>query len=356
MSTIDFGKTVTLAEAADLICMNPDVRYEIVGEPGIGKTTLVDAISARYPDHAVAMINVPEIDLGDIALPAADHLNKIMNYYPNARFHVHTGKPVLIFLDEWSKGNQAVKNMLQPVLDVREPRLGDWVLHPSTIVIMTGNLTTDNVGDSNKAHTKNRRVVLRVSKPTAKAWLNDFAKPRGLNPVVCAWVDRNQHCMASYTEAGSDSNPYIYNPRKVQDAFVTGRSLEIASKQLYRREGVSQNALACALTGTLGMSAGLEIMAFIEYQDQLPSIDEIVSNPRFAPVPTASGACAVLAYSAVHAADASNLSALIQYFERIDAEWQAIFMQSLASDTAKQSMAFRNGAFTNWMEKNADLI
>lgn len=356
MSTIDFGKTVTLAEATDLICMNPDVRYELTGEPGLGKTSQVATISARYPNHAVAIINVPETDLGDVAMPVIDHAEKVTRFYPNARFHVHTGKPVLICLDEFSKGTQAVKNMLHPLLEITNPRLGDIPLHPDSIVFMTGNLSTDNVGDSHKAHTNNRKVRLRVSKPTAKAWLNDFAKPRGLNPVVCAWVDRNQHCMASYTEAGNDSNPYIYNPRKPQDAFVTGRSLEIASKQLYRREGMSQNAMACALTGTLGMSAGLEIMAFIEYQDQLASMDEIVSNPRFAPVPTASGACAVLAYSAVHAADASNLSALIQYFERIDAEWQAIFMQSLASDTSKQSMAFRNGAFTNWMEKNADLI
>ena len=124
MSEVKLGKTITLKQAANLIRTNPQTRFMLRGEPGIGKSSLLEAIAAPLGyDHAY--IDVPNMDLGDIAMPVIDHDTKTTRYYPNARFGIHSGKPTVIMLDEFSKGADPVKNMLHPMLEKANPRLGD---------------------------------------------------------------------------------------------------------------------------------------------------------------------------------------------------------------------------------------
>ena len=118
MSEINFGKTVTLKQACNIILSTPQNRYLLEGEPGIGKSSLLKSLSASLPNHEVAYIDVPNMDLGDIAMPVINHENKTTAYYPNSRFKVHTGKPVITMLDEFTKGAEPVKNMLHRSIDI----------------------------------------------------------------------------------------------------------------------------------------------------------------------------------------------------------------------------------------------
>jgi DNA polymerase III delta prime subunit len=157
MSEITFGKTVSLDQAANVILHTPMNRYLLEGEPGIGKSTLIKAIAAKLPTHEVAYIDVPNMDLGDIAMPVVDHETRTTKYYPNSRFKLETGKPAIIMLDEYTKGAQPVKNMLHPLLEVTNPRLGDMPIHPESIIFLTGNLSTDGVGDHYKYASQTRK-------------------------------------------------------------------------------------------------------------------------------------------------------------------------------------------------------
>ena len=157
MAEINFGKSITLKQAANLIRTNPTTRFLLQGEPGIGKSSLLENI-AESLGYEHAYIDVPNMDLGDIAMPVIDHDSKTTRYYPNARFKIHEKKPLVIMLDEFTKGADPVKNMLHPMLEKANPRLGDIPLSANTIVFLTGNLTTDSVGDSLKAHSRNRLV------------------------------------------------------------------------------------------------------------------------------------------------------------------------------------------------------
>ena len=186
MSEVKFGKSITLKQAANLIKTNPETRFLLQGEPGIGKSSLLENLADSL-GYDYAYIDVPNMDLGDIAMPVIDHETKTTRYYPNARFKVHENKPVVIMLDEFTKGADPVKNMLHPMLEKANPRLGDISLHEKNIVFLTGNLTTDGVGDSLKAHSRNRLVPVTISKPTAEEWL-EWAIPNGVEAEVCAWV------------------------------------------------------------------------------------------------------------------------------------------------------------------------
>ncbi len=196
MSEIKFGKSITLKQAANLIRTNPTTRFLLQGEPGIGKSSLLESI-ANGLGYEYAYIDVPNMDLGDIAMPVIDHDTKTTRYYPNARFGIHTGKPMVIMLDEFTKGAEPVKNMLHPMLEKANPRLGDIPLDPNiTIVFLTGNLSTDGVGDNLKAHSRNRLVPVTISKPDAEQWI-EWAIGKGIEPEVIAWVNRFPQVLAS---------------------------------------------------------------------------------------------------------------------------------------------------------------
>jgi hypothetical protein len=354
MATLNFGKTVTLKQAANIIMSTPMNRYFLQGEPGIGKSSLLTTLSASLPNHEVAYIDVPNMDLGDIAMPVIDRETKTTAYYPNSRFKIHLGKPVITMLDEYSKGVDPIKNMLHPMLEVK-PRLGDLFLHDESITFLTGNLGSDGVGDSLKAHSRNRIIPLHVSKPTASEWL-EWAVNNNIEGLVMAWVDQFPHAMASYLDEGQDTNPYIYNPKKMQTAFVSPRSLERVSNIVRVRDKLDTDSLICAMTGAVGEAASRDMQAFVEYQDQTPTWESIIKNPKTVAVPDSAGACSVVVFGAITRITKDTIAPFMDYLSRFEPEWQATFAINVAKNPQKQGIAFSSNAFKQWVLKNEDLL
>lgn len=355
MSEINFGKKVSLKQAAEIILSTPMNRYLLQGEAGIGKSSIIKALQAALPNHGVAYIDVPNMDLGDVAMPVIDHDTKTTRYYPNNRFGFHTGKPMIVMLDEYTKGFEPVKNMLHPLLEINNPRLGDIPVHPDSIIFMTGNLSSDGVGDSMKAHTRNRIQPITVAKPDFDQW-SEWAMDADIAPEVLAWGKQFSHIFASYTDGGQGDNPYIFNPRKVQDAFVSPRSLERASHIIKVRKQLDTDSVIAALTGAIGESGARDLQAYLEFSDQLPTWEATIKSPKTATVPTSAGACAIVAYGAIQKVDKDTMAPFMQYLERMDAEWQAVFCIGIARNKTKQGVAFGCKAFADWVAKNEDLL
>lgn len=354
MSEVTFGKTITLKQAAQLIKTNPETRFLLQGEPGIGKSSILKQIADDLGyDHAY--IDVPNLDLGDIAMPVIDHETKTTRYYPNARFKVHEGKPVVIMLDEFTKGADPVKNMLHPMLEKANPRLGDISLHEKNIVFLTGNLSTDGVGDSLKAHSRNRLVPVTIAKPTSEEWI-EWGMNNGIEPEVLAWANQYPHIFASYTDAAQADNPYIYNPRKHQNAFVSPRSMATASNIVRARKDLDQDTIIAALTGAIGESGARDMQAYIEFSDQLPTWEATIKDPKKTKIPSSPGACAIVVFGAISRITKESITPFMEYLERFDAEWQAVFAINIAKTPTKQGIAFSCKAFADWVAKNQDLL
>ena len=354
MTTVTTRTTVTLKQAAALIMACPNNRFMIRGEPGIGKSAIIAAIR-KVTGYGACYIDVPNMDLGDIAMPIIDHETKTTKYYPNARFMFHLGKPVVVMLDEFSKGADPVKNMLHPLLEVNNPRLGDVPVPQGSVIFMTGNLSSDGVGDGLKAHTKMRITELEVAKPSSTEWI-EWAAENDIAPVVMAWVDRNPHALASYRDGDQQGNPYIFFPNVVQGAVVTPRTLELGSNIIKQREHYDHHSLHAALVGTVGEAAASSIASFIAHQDSLPAWRDIVEKPSTTPIPKEQGALAVLVFAAMERVDKATLTPFLEYIGRCDLEWSAIFCLAMARSTSKQNMAFSCKAFADWAAKNADLL
>lgn len=353
--SINFGQSVSLKQAANAIANNPELRYFLQGEPGIGKSSIMKLINERKPEHFKSYMDCSQLDLGDIAMPVVNRELGVTEYYPNSRFGMHTGEPVLMMLDEFTKAAEPVKNMLHPLLESSNPRLGDISVHPESIIFATGNLSSDGVGDTLKAHTRNRIIPLHVRKPDSEEWL-EWAVLNDIDGVVMAWVHQYPHALASYTDEGQENNPYIFNPKKMQTAFVSPRSLERASHILKSRDKLDHETQIAALTGAIGEAGARDMQAYVEYQDQLPTWEAIMKDPEGVDVPPSAGACYVLVFGAIHKIDKRNVETFFKYLKRFESEWQAVFCVNLAKSPEKKNIAFQAKAFADWAEQNQDII
>ena len=355
MTTINERQTVTLQQAAALIVANPNNCFLLRGEPGIGKSSLTETIE-ELTGLVTIYLDIPNMDLGDVAMPVIDHESKTTKYYPNARFKLHLGQPVVLNFDEFTKGHDPVKNMLHPLLEVNKPRLGDVPLPEGSIRFLTGNLEDDGVGDSLLAHTQMRITEVEVSKPNAEMWLA-WAADHGISPIVMAWVARNPDCLASYRDDGQENNPYIFNPKKVQGAVVTPRTLELSSNIVKNRDKVDPSALEVALAGTAGPAFASSFSHFLQYHKTMTPWSEIMDTPLTAKLPDSDGAAAVMVFGAVERIkDDKEMTAFMQYIRRMDEEFQVLFCIRMARNPSKQGFIFKCAEFAKWAAENQDLI
>ena len=356
MSEISFGKTVSLMEAARLIVANPEIRFFLQGEPGIGKSSLLKTIKTMLGYELSAYIDAGTMELGDTAIPFPNKEDKVMEYFPNGRFKLHLKKPAVIMVDEWSKAPPPVQAMLHPLLE-DEPRLADLYLTNDTVIVLTGNLSTDGVGDLLKAHTRNRVTILRIRKSYADEWII-WAYDNNIAPEVIHYVEKNPDVMASYMDHGQENNLRIFNPRRPDLSCVTGRSLARVSKIINNRHkaGVPDDAMIAALCGTIGEVAGRELHAMVKYADQLPAWSEIIANPERARLPESAGAMSIVIHMAVLKVEADTFDAVMTYIERLPKEFASMFMVQCANTPTKVKIASKNRKFAVWFANNQDLL
>lgn len=353
MSTIRFGSQLSLEAFATLVatCGNK-VTFIGEGEMGIGKSSVLKMLAKMLP-NIPAYIDCTLLDLGDIALPYTVEENgiKVTRFAPNARFRFHEGKPVIVMLDEIGKAMKSVKNVLLTLM--LEHRIGDQYLPEGSIVFGTTNLGSEGLGDLLEAHARNRVCMVRIAKPNADQWINNFALPNGLDPSVITWVRQFPHCLAAFDDPSQKDNPYIDRKR---GACVTPRSLEKASHIAMPRHILGDEVLISALSGVIGEAASRDMQAFFTVADKLPTWDNILASPSTARVPDDVVAKCIMVFSAVAKVERDTLTPWMDYLKRLDKEWQALFAKSVMTSPHKQAFCTTNRAFRDWALANQYLF
>ena len=341
---------VTLAQAANLIATVGTTNTILMqGQPGIGKSSILQSLQRTLPDYRVCYVDVANLDLGDLGMPVIDRDTMQTHYAPNARFGVGKGldTPVVLMLDELGKASRPVMNMLLPV--ILEHRIGDVPLPTGSIVFGTTNLDTDGVGDTIPAHAFNRMTVVTVANPTPEEWI-DWASNNHITPEIMAFAKQYPQVFDCYADLEKgDKNPYIFNPMTGNvRAYCSPRSLAKASNLIAQRDRLGE-ALLPALAGTVGEAAARDMEALVHLADQLPTFEAIVKAPTKTKVPTDVGALFVLSFMIAARVDKDTLDAVMEYADRVgneSFEAYTLFVSSLASNRNKVGMACANRKFT----------
>ena len=358
MTTIDFTNRVSLQEAAQLIAaIGVTNTILLKGEKGIGKSSIMKMLPEYLgPGYEYAYFDMGNKSEGDTAIPFPDKERKVMEFFVNTALKLHSGKPVVIMLDEFGKAPRSIQNMMHTLLEVDNKRVQDTYLPEGSIVFLTTNLSEEGLGDTLLDHSIDRLTVVEVRKSNADEWL-PWAAENGIHPALMAWVKQTPTVLASFRDDDFDSdNPYVYNPKRVQGKFITPRSLELASNVMWGRAKITPNTLTCALVGTVGTAGANDIASFLTYQDEIPTRESITSNPDTAMIPASTGALVTLLFNLERAVDAETITPIMKYVKRLEEEYQAVFCPALARSKSKQKIAFTNKAFTVWARENQDIL
>lgn len=215
---------ITLNEAANLISsIGRDVTFMLVGEPGVGKSSILKTLQAQHGDaFEYIYVDCPVKDIPDVGMSIPDHQKKVLEYYTGAVFNLASPKPKMIMLDEMLKAPNLIKLIFTRL--ILERMVGDVALPQGSVVFCTSNNVSDGVGDSIAGHLQNRLAMVQVQKPSADQWLN-WAIDNEVAPEVCAWVNQYPRALASYLDGDQKDNPYIYNPKQQK-----GRGIILGSR------------------------------------------------------------------------------------------------------------------------------
>lgn len=350
--------TITLKQTADLIAAVGDQQTVLVqGEMGIGKSAILKMLKSypQFKDAFFCYVDITTKDVGDFIVPKIKDIdgNEVCAFIPNEEFGFHfKDRKVVMMLDEIGKARGGVLNASLRLMNERS--LGVNMLTEGSVVFGTTNLAVEGIGDNIPPHARNRITVVRASKPTAQTWIEEFAIPYGINPVIIGTVAEYPEMFASFEDYEKpEQNVYINDPRTVRSSFVTPRSMERAA-YVYERTRILGDSVMChALAGTVGESAMHNILTMDKMDSQLTPWDELIKSPETATVPTSAAATCMLVAKAVHRIETSNIVAWMKFLNRIPKEAQGLFARSVMSDKCpKRDVAARNTEFALWAAAN----
>jgi hypothetical protein len=343
---------LSASQVVSLIAAVGDKRTVIVeGENGIGKTALFHALRKlpKFADHiAVQPIDCTQLSDGSVWMPDLDRENGVSRELPNERFGVsafnqlgvNNSKPILVGLDEIAKAPQFIKNVLAPI--IYERRVGNLSMPEGSVVVCFTNLSIEGLGDSIQAHLRNRLVFVKMRKPTADEWVK-WATDNGVNPMIIAFVSNEPRVMQSfldYEKGGmfegkdlSKDNGFIFNPKSMQLAYATPRSLVAASDILDAGLGVlDDDTLEAALEGTVGGTTAQALSSFIRFGREICEYSRVIKSPDTAPLSDNPTAQLIQVFQFVtRVADRTEAEAIVKYVWRMRAEMQSIFCNTVAT-------------------------
>lgn len=347
-------KSLSLQQTAELIlAVGTHTTVLAQGEMGIGKSSMLKAIKAKLGDKFhYCYGDMTTKDVGDFLVPKIRCLNdtEVCSFIPNEEFGFHHDKPIVLMLDEIGKANKAVMNACLRLM--LERKLGTYTLPHGSIVFATTNLANEGIGDMLPPHARNRLTVVKVRKPTADEWLENFALDNDIAPEIMQTVKQFPQMLASFEDFDNPKdNEYIYDPRTPRPAFTTPRSLEKASDIIKRVKPLGMDILGHALKGTIGDRATFDTLSVVDIADQLPDWDSIIKDPKNAPIPKSPSAVCMLVYSAVQRIEKDSLPKWLTYMKRLSKESQGLFATS-AMRTQKKTVVATNSEFVKWASDN----
>ena len=357
MATINTVNNVTIDELRKLIpTIGKELTPVIQSEPGCGKTSILKMLEEDLGDkYDYIYVDCPVKDMSDIAMTIPNHETKTLDSYVGKLFKLDSPKPKVILLDEFMKSPKLLQVIFTRLM--LERTVGDVSLPRESIVFATSNNASDGVGDSMLAHAGNRVCILKMQKPDVETWLK-WATDNAINPLIRAWVYMFPRSLASYTDGDQQDNPYIFQPSKANLSFCSPRSLAKASVIVDNKEVLGDNAVMCALAGTIGASASADMSAFLSIEKSLPKFKDIIDKPTEIKMPTETSALLMLMFQATdNLSTQDDLSSFMKFVNRIESsEIQAVFFTMMVRSKNGVKLARNNTEISKWATANHELF
>lgn len=293
----------------------------IIGSPGTGKS---DIIKTFAREHNLKLIDIrlsqiDPVDLSGFLVPNEERTKG--SYIPIDLFPLEDDELPenyfgwLIFLDEMNSAHRSVQAASYKL--VLDRMIGNTKLHSKVAIVCAGNLATDNaiVTDLSTAM-QSRLVHLELETPLLE-WVK-WASNNGIADSVIGFVQHRPELLHNFQPDHSDHTFPCHRTwefvSKIEQSPVKASSLELLKK---------------IISGTVGPGAAVEYLAFKEYYKEIPSSQEILTNPGGTAVPSSNGMLYALSTMFYSFTTVDNAYKVMEYISRMPIEFQIVSMRSI---------------------------
>lgn len=336
------------------VCVDRRRPAFIWGPPGVGKSDVVAQL-AESKSMQLRDIRLNLLDPVDLkGFPVPNHETKQMSWYPpdflppmfvrkeqKVRGKIETAlvpndSRGILFLDELVAADRAVQAAAYQLM--LNFRIGDYVLPEGWSIVAAGN----RAGDRSVVHSMPAALANRLVHFDFDVNLDDFstwAVAHGIKSEVLAFLRFRSNLLHSF------------DPKTNPRAFPSPRSWMFVNDLI--GQGMTNDEEFETVKGTVGEGAASEFAAFIRIARDLPTVDEVLFNPKKAPVPESPSALYAMATSLAERASRDNYERLMEYINRVPTEFQVVFTRDAVKRCDDVS---KTAAFTKWSVANSDVM
>lgn len=321
-----------------VVALKAGVVPMLTGSPGCGKSDIIKEVAEELGlyviDHRLSTSDPTDLT----GMPTiVDGEGKFLpfNLFPIESTPIPEGyNGFLLFLDEMNSAPISVQAAAYKL--VLDRQVGQHNLHPRCVCVAAGNLSTDGAIVNDLGTAMQSRMVHLELEVNSDLWL-DWAHSAGVDSRVTSFINY------------APEKLHMFDPNHNDKTFACPRTWSFMSRILK----VIGNDLSYSnlpiLEGTVG-AVSREFLSFCDLEKDLPTLEEIIKDPKNAEVPKEPGTqyfvCGVLS----NKADESNVAKLMQYIERLPIEFQLVSIKDMIRRNNKMR---KNLIVSEWIKANS---
>jgi hypothetical protein len=263
----------------------------------------------------------------------------IPEYFPIEGDTVPTGYDGwLLFLDEFNSGNKQTEAAAYKLILDRE--VYKYKLHPRCLIAAAGNLTTDRAIVNTQSTATTSRLTHYRMRVDHNVWV-DWANSHKIDHRIISLIKFKPELLHRFDTSTSELT------------FPCPRTWEFASKVINNKPKVDL-ITKTRLAGTIGEGAAVELATYSEIYQNLPTIEQILSNPKSGwKVPKEPSEQYAVTTMLAHNCTNDNIEKIVIAINRLPVDFQVITFK----DIYKRSPQLKgHSVIKQWVAKNSSII
>ena len=307
-------------------CLTEDLKAGLTpmvsSSPGMGKSDIIRTIATKF-----------KLKVIDFRVSQCEPVD--MQGYPgviNGRmtFHIPEYFPIegdkipdgydgwLLFLDEFNSGNKQTEAAAYKLILDRE--VYKYKLHSRCLIAAAGNLTTDRAIVNTQSTATTSRLTHYRMRIDHKVWV-DWANGHEIDHRIISLIKFKPELLHRFDTSTNELT------------FPCPRTWEFASKVIIRKATID-HITKTRLAGTIGEGAAVELATYSEIYQNLPTIEQILSNPKSGwKLPKEPSELYAVTTMLAHNSTPDNINKLIVAINRLPTDFQVITFKDIYKRT-----------------------
>ena len=327
-------------------CLTEDLRAGLTpmvsSSPGMGKSDIIRTVAKTFSlkiiDFRVSQCEPVDMQ-GYPGVTNGRMTFHIPEYFPIEGDTVPDGyEGWLLFLDEFNSGNKQTEAAAYKLILDRE--VYKYKLHSRCLIAAAGNLTTDRAIVNTQSTATTSRLTHYRMRVDHKVWI-DWANAHEVDHRIISLIKFKPELLHRFDTSTSELT------------FPCPRTWEFASKVIKNKPKVDL-ITKTRLAGTIGEGAAVELATYSEIYQNLPTIEQILSNPKSGwKVPKEPSEQYAVTTMLAHNSTPDSIEKIIVAINRLPVDFQVITFKDIYKRSPKLN---GHPAIKEWIAKNAHII